>query len=329
MNKLTTEKFIEKARKIHGDRYDYSKVNYIDARYTKVCIICPEHGEFWQTPSGHLSGRGCPICRYINSSKKNSLTTEQFIEKARKIHGDKYDYSKVEYVNNRTKVCIICPEHGEFWQRPDAHLNKKSCCPYCTNHYTRTNEQFIEDARKVHGDKYDYSKVEYIASHEKVCIICLEHGEFWQTPHDHLQGNGCPSCNASKIEIEIEDMLNKYNIEHTREYNEKVLGKQELDFFIPSSKIVIECQGVQHFKPVRFGGRDDKKSYEAFLHTIELDEQKKKLCEKLGFKILYYTKRENTIRGYKTNSLFKGIYTNKNVFFDKTKLLTKIIEELG
>lgn len=328
MEDILKKQFIEKALKVHSDKYDYSKVNYINAK-TKVCIICKKHGEFWQTPSGHLSGRGCPVCRYINSAKKNSLTQEDFIEKAISVHGNKYDYSKVQYINNRTKVCIICPKHGEFWQMPTKHIDAKHGCPYCTNHFTRTNEQFIKDATSVHGNKFDYSKVEYIASHKKVCIICPKHGEFWQTPHDHLQGNGCPSCNASKIEIEIEKILTEFNIKYIREYNEKTLGKQELDFFIPTCKLVIECQGVQHFKPVRFGGRDDKKSYESFLHTIELDSRKKKICDQLGFKIIYYTKRKNTVRGYKTNKLFKGIYTNKNIFFDKTKILTKIIEELG
>lgn len=326
MNKLTTEQFIKKSRDVHGDKYDYSKVEYIDS-HTKVCIICPEHGEFWQTPTSHLSGRGCPICRYISMIKKLTSTTEQFIEKARKVHGDKYDYSKVEYKNNSTKVCIICPEHGEFWQAPTKHIDAKQGCPYCSNHYTRTNEQFIADARKIHGDKYDYSMVNYTASHDKVCIICPVHGEFWQTPHDHLGGEGCPSCNTSKIEKEIETLLLQYNIQFIREYNEKIFGKQELDFFIPEKEIVIECQGVQHFKPVRFGGRSSEDSIKSFYHCIDLDRNKKDICEKLGWKVFYYTKRENTTRGYKTDEKFKNIYNSKNVFLNKVQLLKKIIEE--
>ena len=115
--KLTTEEFIIKAKEVHGDKYDYSKVNYINVD-TKVCIICPTHGEFLQMPSSHLNGRGCPRC-----SGNKKLTTEEFIIKAREINGDKYDYTKVEYVNNSTKVCIICPTHGEFWQTPNGHLS--------------------------------------------------------------------------------------------------------------------------------------------------------------------------------------------------------------
>lgn len=100
---------------------------------TKVCIICPKHGEFWQTPSGHLSGKGCPKCY----KESRSSTTEEFINKAREIHGNKYDYSKVNYVNAYTKVCIICPKHGEFWQIPANHLNGHGCpnCQGATKQY--------------------------------------------------------------------------------------------------------------------------------------------------------------------------------------------------
>ena len=110
---LTTQEFIERARKVHGDKYDYSKVEYVNNR-VKLCIICPIHGEFWQTPNAHLNGQGCSMCGRISQTKKRALSKETFITKARKVHGDKYDYSKVEYVNNRTKVCIICKKHGEF-----------------------------------------------------------------------------------------------------------------------------------------------------------------------------------------------------------------------
>ena len=100
--KKTKEEFIKEARELHGDKYDYSKVEYIGA-LKKVCIICPIHGGFEQTPHNHLGGQGCPTCG------KCIPTKEEWIAEARKVHGDKYDYSKVDYVNSRTKVCIICP----------------------------------------------------------------------------------------------------------------------------------------------------------------------------------------------------------------------------
>ena len=127
--KKTREEFIKETTEKHGDKYDYSKVDYVN-NYTKICIICPEHGEFLQTPSNHLSGQGCPKCKADKTRERLILSKEGFIKKARLVHGNKYDYSKVEYVNNRTKVCIICPEHGEFWQTPNHHLS--GCgCPKC------------------------------------------------------------------------------------------------------------------------------------------------------------------------------------------------------
>ena len=125
MKKLSIEQFIRKSKLIHHDKYDYSKVEYINSR-TKICIICPEHGEFWQKPRVHLKGSGCPLC-YKENNHTTLLSTESFIEKAKKIHGDKYDYSYVKYINAKTPVCIICPEHGEFWQKPNYHLSGNGC----------------------------------------------------------------------------------------------------------------------------------------------------------------------------------------------------------
>ena len=141
------------------------------------------------------------------------ITTEQFIEKARKIHGDKYDYSKVEYTKANKKVCIICPEHGEFWQVANTHLNKCGC-PECgrQNNRKQTTEDFIKRAIEIHGDKYDYTKTIYKGAYEPICIICPVHGEFWQTPTSHLNGkHGCKQCaiiqNANKKRITQSDFI--------------------------------------------------------------------------------------------------------------------------
>jgi len=310
--KKTTEEFKNEARQIHGNKYDYSKVNYISNK-TKVCIICPEHGEFWQTPDKHLAGQGCPDC-YGN--KKKDL--ERFISDAIKVHGNKYDYSKVKYINNTTKVCIICPEHGEFWQDPHNHLKGKGCpscsksikrpqkyttqtfiaaakevhgdkydysettyngmnkkvkiicpehgefrqnpyihingtlCPKCAKEINAksrrlTNIDFLKRAKEIHGDKYDYSKVKYVTAKNKVCIICPKHGEFWQTPDKHLQGNGCPKCTQpfSKNEIEILNYVKTLiGEENVIEHDRNVLDGKELDIFIPSLNVAIEYNGL-------------------------------------------------------------------------------------
>ena len=245
--KLSTEQFIEKARRIHGDKYDYSKVEYVN-NHTKVCIICPEHGEFWQTPNSHISQRqGCPRC-YGNKK----YTTEEFIEKAKKIHGDKYDYSKVEYVNNFTKVHIICPEHGEFLESPQHHLEGHGC-KKCSNRNRPSTEEFIEKAKKIHGDKYDYSKVEYGKNNkEKVEIICPKHGSFYMKPVNHtVQHQGCPECskeNKSLGELKIKNFLDSLNIKYIHDKASiKCLGRKRPDFYLPDYNLVIEYDGKQHF----------------------------------------------------------------------------------
>lgn len=212
----TKEKFIEKATQVHGGKYDYSKVEYKGC-LEPVIIICPEHGEFKQRPTHHLNGNGCQKCGRIKTHKSNEQTTEEWIEKAIQAHGNKYDYSKVEYKGWNQKVCIICPIHGEFWQDPTSHIAKyhKSGCPKCGKSTTKTTEQFIQEAKQTHGDKYDYSKVRYVNNITKVCIICPEHGEFLQIPYMHLRGNGCPKCNKKTTE----DFIQKAKKIHGDKYD--------------------------------------------------------------------------------------------------------------
>lgn len=126
----TTEEFIKEACYVHNNKYNYSKVCYVKAK-EKVCIICPEHGEFWQTPLDHLNNHGCAKC-YLNIINKDKLlNTEEFIKKSISVHGDKYDYSNTNYTKSKNKICIICPIHGEFWQKPNDHLNKRVGCQKC------------------------------------------------------------------------------------------------------------------------------------------------------------------------------------------------------
>lgn len=129
--RLTTEEFITRAREVHGDKYDHSLVEYVNW-CTPVKIICPIHGVFEQTPGNHVHGKGCPQCARKQSSEQKRLGAEDFITRAREVHGDRYDYSLVVYINNFTRIKIICPEHGVFEQRPAMHLHKKHGCPQCS-----------------------------------------------------------------------------------------------------------------------------------------------------------------------------------------------------
>ena len=284
------EQFIDKARKVHGDKYDYSKVEYVNNR-TKISIICPMHGEFLQTPNAHLNGHGCQKCKIEKLREINLKNKDIFVTNAINIHGNKYDYSKVEYVNNSTKVCIICPIHGEFWQTPNNHLYGYGCdkCAREKNSLVlrKTLEDFINESNTIHNFKYDYSKVEYINIQTPVCIICPEHGEFWQKPSVHLYGHGCPKCNQSRLENEISIFLEKNNIKYFTQYKFDWLrfnGLMKLDFYLPEYNIAIECQGEQHFKSIDFFGGEEN-----FKYTYERDKQKFELCKENNIKLLYYS----------------------------------------
>lgn len=333
--------FIEKALKKHNGKYDYSKIEYVDS-FTKVCIICPEHGEFWQTPQAHARGNGCPICANKKRGDTFRETQDEFLKRARQIHGDKYDYSKVEFINYETEVCIICPKHGEFWQIPRCHILQKSGCPKCKGRYltqedligefkeihgnkydysevefTRMHDKvciicpkhgefwqtpskhrlgqgcpicgkidaskkmrktitsFVAQAKHVHGDSYDYSKVDYIGASDKICIICPKHGGFWQRPYDHIHGHGCPRCgvNISKWEDEINDFINSFGVE-TIKNSRNILGNgQELDIFIPSLSMAIECDGLLWHSS----------KYKNEKYHIK----KTELCEKHGIRLIH------------------------------------------
>ena len=170
--KLTTDEFIEKARIIHSSKYDYSKFNYYDSQ-TKSCIICSIHGEFYQTPNNHLNGSGCSKCGDIKTGNSFKLTTEEFIKKAKAIHGDKYLYSDVNYKTFFDKVLIKCKAHGGFEQIPANHL-KGQGCPYCSNNKKYTTEEFIEKANKVHNNKFNYLKTNYINSNIKISSCSIK-----------------------------------------------------------------------------------------------------------------------------------------------------------
>jgi hypothetical protein len=200
----------------------------------------------------------------------------------------------VKYVDSHTKICVICPKHGEFFVTPNKHLNGEGC-RLCgidarTEKRKMTLEEFIQKAKKVHGDKYDYSKVKYVNSKTNVCIICPEHGEFWQTPSSHLSGSGCHMCNEWEMEYMVKKELEKNHIHFEREKTFEWLKHNrnlKLDFYLAEYSIGIECQGDQHFRPVKYWG-----GKEAFDKIIERDSAKKCLCKKNGVNLLFFSKNK-------------------------------------
>lgn len=237
-NKLskTTPDFINDAIEVHSDIFDYSKVEYVNS-HTHVIIICKIHGEFSQSPSCHLSGKKCPKCynKYYGKEK-----TPNFINKAKVMHGDTYDYSKVDYVNNSTHVTIICKTHGEFLQTPAGHLAGKSCIK-CSGIDQKTTDWFITSAIKIQGDKYSYSKSDYIDSKTKVIIICKIHGEFLQTPGHHLSGQGCNKCNLIIKTKNQSKTTEKFILDAINVYGDKY-DYSKVDYKNSWTYVVIICK---------------------------------------------------------------------------------------
>lgn len=358
---MDTNEFIFKAKEVHGDKYDYSKIEYKKSK-DKVCIICPEHGEFWQLPHSHLVGNGCKKCSLSKSSITRASTTSEFIKKAKNKWGEKYDYSKVNYVNSQTKVCIICPKHGEFYMKPSHHIRGEQCpicaknehfeqkreifkqkfineihskfgdkydlskmvyvnqrtnieivcpihgsffmtpehllkskigCQKCAKNHHFTNEEYIKKASMVHNNKYDYSKTEYKSADEKICIICPKHGEFWQVAYHHLAGRGCRSCHKRKNQWELYTKLKSdLNITLEFDYSPEWIGRQSLDIYSKEYDFAIEYNGIQHYEAVDYFGGE-----EALLKNQERDARKRLLCADNNC-VLYEIKYDYTDKDY-------------------------------
>lgn len=263
------DSFIEKSINLYGDKYNYNKVEYHNSK-KHVTITCSLHGDFLKTPNNHLRGQGCPKCANEKKSLFNSSNKEEFINKAKKIHGNKYDYKEVDYRSCKEYVIINCPLHGNFNQRPNNHLNG-SGCKKCGHEVTTSDtNKFIEKAIKIHGNLFGYKKVIYNGALNKVIITCPIHGDFLQSPNDHLKGSGCPACSESKGEKYIANILKNKNIKFFREKTfEDCKGKSRrlfFDFYIPDYDVLIEYDGQQHFEPLDFFKGDKRfeeiKSYD-------------------------------------------------------------------
>ena len=208
------KKFIERSKKKHGNKYDYSKSIYLGST-KKIEIICSAHGTFWQLASGHMRGKGCKEC-YLKNKK---MTTKGFIRRSKEMHRNKYIYTKSKYSNSSKDVIIICPQHGEFKQRASSHLNGSGCKKCYYDSLRKDANTFINESKQIHGNKYDYSKVDYIDRITKVKIICPEHGEFNQKPHSHLEGHGCHQCHIDNITYTKEDFVKAARKTHGDKYD--------------------------------------------------------------------------------------------------------------
>ncbi len=284
-NKKTTEEFILDAKKVHGDKYDYSKFKYEHSRKTKSIIICSNHGEFLQNANQHLQGKACIKCGRERRAKNATKTTEEFIKQANEKHNNKYDYSKFKYVHNKKQAIIICPDHGEFLQEPRNHLYENGC-PSCAHNKKSTTEEFIIKSKKVHGDKYNYSLVEYVSCMEKVKIICPDHGEFLMEPRCHSSlSQGCSLC-FNKTEAKLKKWLEElypndvlYQFAPKWCKNKKTNRYLRFDFLIKSKKLIIEVDGKQHFEVVEYFNNNVEK-------RVKRDKYKMEKANKNGYSVI-------------------------------------------
>lgn len=287
MRKLKRDEFIDRCLRIHGDKYDYSMVTYKCSK-TKVKIICKNHGIFEQMPYNHLMGKGCNICK-PNFGEK--LRLEDFIEMSNKIHNFEYDYSLVNYINNKTKVKIICKKHGTFEQEPRGHLSGLKCAT-CQGNKKMTKVDFIERCSVIFDNKYDYSESIIDGTKSKTTIRCPKHGHFTQAVESHIRGHGCPKCKDSKGEKIISWFLDKNKIKYeTQKMFDGCFDVRKLrfDFYIPNMNTCIEFDGRHHFEEIEYG-------IHKLEDTIKKDKIKNKFCEENKIRLIRISYDQNVIQ---------------------------------
>jgi hypothetical protein len=285
-SKITNDDFKERIMKIDNS-YDYSKIDYKNM-HKKVKIICNIHGEFEQTPNNLLNGFFCKECK---KDKSKELKLKKILKKCKEIHNNKYDYSLVKYDKMILNVTIICKEHGEFIQSLNNHINQKKGCPKCVKNFKLEKGDFVNKSNIIHNNFYDYTNSDFINVATLVNIKCPIHGEFPQTPNNHLGGVGCPICNSSKGEKKISKLLTEFDIKYIRQkkFNDcKDKNCLPFDFYLPENNTIIEFDGRQHFESFEFFG-----GYEKFLITKKHDQIKNDYCKNNNIKLIRITYKDN------------------------------------
>jgi len=294
---MSNEEYIEALGKVHGDKYDLSLVNFTGTRH-RVIGICEKHGEFTLRADHFLSGGNCPQCARLATIEKTRSNTEEFKEKVKAVHGDKYNFDKSVYTGSQDEITVTCSKHGDFKSIPSRLLLGNGCysCSSETANITKKKikeesaetrfDSFVTRAIKIHGNKFKYHFKDFVDMKTKTRITCNKHGDFWQAPSSHIQDIGCPSCNESKGEKAVDEILGKLNLERIREYKIPEVKKQynkeyEYDFCLPKYKVLIEFHGRQHYEPVDiFGGQD---GYEIL---IKNDFAKETLAKVFQYKLI-------------------------------------------
>lgn len=276
-------KFIERAKKVHKDVYNYSMSEYINMK-TKVIIGCSKHGFFLQSPHNHLNGAGCPKCAGKNKTTKDVV--KEFI----KIHGDNYNYDKFIYENAIKKGIIICPIHKEFLQSANAHLSGKGCSKCAGKN--KTTEQFIQEAKIKHNDKYIYDNVVYKKANLKVEIICPIHGSFWLSPNCHLRSQGCNKCSVVSLQAFIIRYGEQKGKEKYEEMHQKIKNTYK-NMSVRKKKKLNKSKGItlQNFIK-KYGKEKGIEKYEQIIKNRKLG--RSKISQKLFWELFNILKLDSS-----------------------------------
>ena len=295
--RLTQESVLKKIKEVHGDNYDLSKVVYVNRR-TKITVGCRNHEPiyYWKTRAEQLfRGQGCFICGKKKAGLVRRTVFNDFIAEAKKNHIDKYwkryTVDKSTYKHTGEKITVYCSEHNISWEIVANAFKSGQGCRVCSFEKTASArrmplDEIIKRAKKLHGNKYEYSKaVQPDNQTEEIIVTCPKHGEFESIVGNHINPDirsGCPVCNSSrgekKLSIYFESKGIKYETQKTFE-GLKSEGKLKCDFYLPDYNVVIEYNGRQHYEPVRaFGGINE------FKKTINRDKIKEKYCNDNGIR---------------------------------------------
>lgn len=291
--RLTQNQFLDACLRKHGNTYDYTNAFYTGTR-NNVEIICRKHGKFSQRANDHINGgHGCPICARSCKTPEAS----RFVELAKQVHGNKFDYSKTQYINESTKVTIICRKHGEWKTLPKYHVVRKCDCPKCVrDKKLLTYDEFVSRAKLIHGEKYEYSqcKQSWNGLKCKMPIECKVHGIFFQSGTHHLSGRGCRKCfydrssakngifDASKIEAQFLDAI---GVPKLRNIHRQVwIGNYKVDALINNS--IIEFLGDY------WHGHPSYSKYGDITRKQQYTKTKLNALKNMGFDVFYIWESE-------------------------------------
>lgn len=298
--RLTSCEFIEKAKSIHGDRYNYTSIEYINMK-TKIVLFCENNHKFLISPDNHLKGKRCPSCSGRNDLV-NSL--QKFIEKSNNIHNEKYLYHKFIFIDNKTKGIIVCKKHGDFEQTTNSHLSG-SGCKKCYHQSLRYDlKYFIEKSNKIHNNFYNYSESIYKGYNNSLIIICPKHGRFSQKTSVHLSGSGCKKCMIDRFRRPYEDFIKFANIIHHSFY--KYDKNSYIDMKTP---MILHCPIHNQFKIIPDNhlskkqgcpscGKNTSNSEIEWLNSLSISLKKRQVVKKINnrlFKLDAFEDEINTI----------------------------------